>query len=173
MMVTGKRHDFLLKWDVGVDDEGRIQAVEMILAARCGWSVDLSPGVVSRALSHADNAYFYPHVKLTGLFCKTNTQSNTAFRGFGGPQGMMAAEAMMDQIARTLSLDPLEVRRRNFYGPEGRNLTPYHQPVEHFRLPAMLDQVLASSDYAARRRAVDAFNARGGVLRQGAGPVSR
>ncbi|WP_404380103.1 xanthine dehydrogenase molybdopterin binding subunit [Caenispirillum salinarum] len=167
MMVTGKRHDFLLRWDVGVDDDGRVQAVEMTLAARCGWSVDLSPGVVSRALSHADNAYFYPHVKLTGLFCKTNTQSNTAFRGFGGPQGMMAAEAMMDQIARTLSLDPLEVRRRNFYGPEGRNLTPYHQPVEHFRLPAMLEELLASSDYAARRKAVDAFNAKRGVLRKG------
>ena len=167
MTVTGKRHDFLLRWDVGVDKEGRVLAVNMVLAAGCGWSVDLSPGVVSRALSHADNAYFYPHVKLTGLFCKTNTQSNTAFRGFGGPQGMMAAEAMMDHIARALALDPLAVRRRNFYGPKGRDLTPYHQPVEHFRLPAMLEQLLAASDYDARRAAVDAFNARGGVLRKG------
>lgn len=167
MEVTGKRHDFLLSWDVGVDREGRVLAVAMQLAARCGWSVDLSPGVVSRALSHADNAYFYPHVTLTGLFCKTNTQSNTAFRGFGGPQGMIAAEAMMDHIARALSLDPLEVRRRNFYGGPGRDLTPYHQTVEHFRIPAMLDSLLASSGYAARRKAVDAFNAENTVIRKG------
>lgn len=166
MEVTGKRHDFLLQWDAGVDDDGRVLAVDMTLAARCGWSVDLSPGVVSRALSHADNAYFYPHVRLTGLFCKTNTQSNTAFRGFGGPQGMMAAEAMMDHIARTLALDPVAVRRRNFYGP-GRDLTPYHQTVEHFRLPAMLDSLLASSDYERRRAEVDSFNAASPVVRKG------
>jgi xanthine dehydrogenase large subunit len=166
MMVTGKRHDFLLSWDVGVDDDGRILAVDMTLAANCGWSVDLSPGVVSRALSHADNAYFYPHVRLTGHYCKTNSQSNTAFRGFGGPQGMIAAEALMDHVARALSLDPLEVRRRNFYGP-GRDVTPYHQTVEHFRLPAMVDRILATSDYAARRAAVDVFNAANPVLRKG------
>ncbi|WP_413207144.1 xanthine dehydrogenase molybdopterin binding subunit [Rhodospirillum sp. A1_3_36] len=166
MEVTGKRHGFLLSWEVGVDDEGGILAVDMTLAADCGWSVDLSPGVVSRALSHADNAYYYPHVRLTGLYCKTNRQSNTAFRGFGGPQGMMAAEAMLDHIARVLRLDPLEVRRRNFYGP-GRDITPYHQTVEHFRLPAMLETLLASSDYAALRASVDAFNAANPTLRKG------
>ncbi|SOD92577.1 xanthine dehydrogenase molybdopterin binding subunit [Caenispirillum bisanense] len=166
MEVTGKRHDFLLSWDVGVDAEGRVLAVDMTLAARCGWSVDLSPGVVSRALSHADNAYYYPHARLTGLFCKTNTQSNTAFRGFGGPQGMMAAEAMMDHIARALKLDPLEVRRRNFYAP-GRDVTPYHQTVEHFRLPAMLDALLASSDYDRRRAEIAAFNAGSPVVKKG------
>ncbi|GAA0583392.1 xanthine dehydrogenase molybdopterin binding subunit [Caenispirillum bisanense] len=167
MEVTGKRHPFLLQWDVGVDADGRVLAVDMRLAADCGWSVDLSPGVVSRALSHADNAYFYPHVRLTGLYCKTNTQSNTAFRGFGGPQGMMAAEAMMDHIARALALDPLEVRRRNFYGPGGRDLTPYHQTVEHFRLPAMVEAVLTSSDYARRRAEIDAANAANPVVRRG------
>ncbi len=168
MVVTGKRHDFLLRWKVGVEPDGRVLAVDMDLAAGCGWSVDLSPAVISRALSHADNAYFYPHVRLRGLACKTNTQSNTAFRGFGGPQGMIAAEAMMDQIARRLGLDPLAVRRCNFYQPgTTRDLTPYHQKVEHFRLPAMIDRILVSSDFEARRRAVDAFNASNPVLRKG------
>lgn len=168
MIVTGKRHDFLLRWKVGVEANGRVLAVEMDLAAKCGWSVDLSPAVISRALSHADNAYFYPHVRLRGLACKTNTQSNTAFRGFGGPQGMIGAEAMMDQIARSLRLDPLAVRRVNFYEPgTARDLTPYHQQVEHFRLPDMVERILASSDFAARRRAIDAFNAASPVIRKG------
>lgn len=168
MIVTGKRHDFLLRWKVGVEPNGRVLAVEMDLAAKCGWSVDLSPAVISRALSHADNAYFYPHVRLRGLACKTNTQSNTAFRGFGGPQGMIGAEAMMDQIARSLRLDPLAVRRVNFYEPgTARDLTPYHQQVEHFRLPDMVERILTSSDYAARRRAVDTFNAASPVIRKG------
>jgi xanthine dehydrogenase large subunit len=168
MIVTGKRHDFLLRWQVGVERDGRILAVDMDLAARCGWSVDLSPAVISRALSHADNAYFYPHVRLRGLACKTNTQSNTAFRGFGGPQGMIGAEAMMDQIARSLGRDPLEVRRLNFYAPgTARDVTPYHQRVEHFGLPDMVERILVSADYAARRKAVDAFNAASPVIRKG------
>lgn len=167
MTVTGKRHEFLLRWQVGVDNEGRIQAVVMELAARCGFSVDLSPAVISRALSHADNAYFYPAVRFRGLALKTNTQSNTAFRGFGAPQGMIAAEAMIDHIARALKLDPLAVRQRNFYGNQDRNLTPYHQTVENFKLPTLIDQLLASSDYHARRAAVDAFNATSPVIKKG------
>lgn len=168
MTVTGKRHDFLLRWKVGVKPDGRILAVDMDLAAGCGWSVDLSPAVISRALSHADNAYFYPHVRLRGLACKTHTQSNTAFRGFGGPQGMIGAEAIMDQIARTLKIDPLEVRRRNFYRPgTERDLTPYHQQVEHFHLPDMVNRIVGSSDHAARRREIDAFNESSPVIRKG------
>ncbi|MCG8508595.1 MAG: molybdopterin-dependent oxidoreductase, partial [Rhodospirillales bacterium] len=168
MIVTGKRHDFLLRWKVGLKPDGRILAVDMDLAAGCGWSVDLSPAVISRALSHADNAYYYPHVRLRGLACKTHTQSNTAFRGFGGPQGMIGAEAMMDQIARTLKIDPIEVRRRNFYRPgTERDQTPYHQHVEHFHLPDMVERVLASSDYRSRRREIDAFNASSPVIRKG------
>ncbi len=168
MTVTGKRHDFLLRWQVGLDGEGRIRAVTMDLAARCGWSADLSAAVISRALSHADNAYFYPHARLRGLACKTNTQSNTAFRGFGGPQGMMAAETMMDQIARTLGRDPVAIRRLNFYAREsGCDVTPYHQRIEHFRLPSMVERILASSEYSTRRKAVDAFNAGSPVIRKG------
>jgi len=167
MTITGKRHPFLLQWDVGVDGHGRILAVDMLLAANAGWSTDLTPGVLGRALSHADNAYFFPHVRLRGYGCKTNLQSATAFRGFGGPQGMMGCEAMIEQIARSLKLDPLAVRRINLYGGNGRDLTPYHQQVRHFRLPAMLDQILASSDFASRRKAVDAFNAANPVLKKG------
>ncbi len=167
MIVTGKRHEFLLRWQVGCDAEGRITAVTMDLAARCGWSLDLSPAVISRALSHADNAYFYPHVRLRGIALKTNSQSNTAFRGFGAPQGMLAAEAMLDHIAHALKIDPLLVRQRNFYGLGVRNLTPYHQTVEHFKIPVMVESLLKSSDYHNRRAAIAAFNASHTVLKKG------
>ncbi len=167
MTVTGKRHPFLLQWEVGTDGEGRILAVDMLIAANAGWSTDLTPGVLSRALSHADNAYFFPHVRIRGYGCKTNLQSFTAFRGFGGPQGMMGGESMIEQIARSLGKDPLAVRRLNFYGGAGRDLTPYHQQVRHFRLPEMVDQISVSSEYAARRRAVDAFNANSPVVKKG------
>lgn len=168
MILTGKRHPFHISWEVGTDETGRILGLEMTLVADCGWSADLSPAVLSRALSHADNASFYPAVRLRGFGVKTNRQSHTAFRGFGAPQGMLAAEAVLDQIARALSLDPLEVRRRNFYdATTGRSLTPYHQPVEDFRLPAMVEQIVESSDYAARRAAIAAFNAANPVLRKG------
>ncbi len=166
MTITGKRHGFLLRWDVGFDADGRLRGVDMLLAAGCGWSADLSPAVMSRALSHADNAYFYPAVRFRGFCCKTNSQSNTAFRGFGAPQGMIAAEAMLDDVARHLGRDPLAVRRLNFYGP-GRDVTPYHQTVEHFRLPAMLEQLEGSAELAVRRAALDAFNAESPVVKKG------
>lgn len=166
MTITGKRHGFLLRWDVGFDADGRVLGVDMQLAAGCGWSADLSSSVMGRALCHADNAYFYPAVRLRGFCCKTNRQSNTAFRGFGAPQGVIAAEAMMDDVARHLGKDPLAVRRLNFYGA-GRDLTPYHQTVEHFRLPAMLDQIEKSADLQARRAAIGAFNAKNTVIRKG------
>ncbi|MDR3437309.1 xanthine dehydrogenase molybdopterin binding subunit [Telmatospirillum sp.] len=166
MTVTGKRHSFLLRWDVGFDKDGRVEAVDMLLAAGSGWSTDLTPGVVSRALSHADNAYFYPAARIRGLSCRTNHQSNTAFRGFGAPQGMIAAEAMMDDIAHHLRLDPLAVRKINFYGP-GRDITPYHQTVEHFRLPAMLAEMEEKADLAKRRVAVDSFNAGSPIIKKG------
>jgi xanthine dehydrogenase large subunit len=166
MMITGKRHNFLLRWTAGFEPDGRLLGVDMLLAGGAGWSADLTPGVMSRALSHADNAYYYPAVRLKGLSCKTNSQSNTAFRGFGAPQGMIAAEAMLDDIARHLRRDPLAVRKRNFYAP-GRDTTPYHQTVEHFRLPAMLEQLEDSAELAARRTAVDAFNAKSPIIKKG------
>jgi xanthine dehydrogenase large subunit len=159
MVFTGKRHDFAVEWEAGFDGEGRLQAVQLQLASRCGISPDLSGPVNDRAVLHADNAYFLPHVQVTSHRCRTHTASNTAFRGFGGPQGIMAIEHVLDEVARHLGLDPLEVRRRNLYGGKGRDVTPYGQPVERGALPAILAELARSSDYAARREAVRAWNA--------------
>jgi len=166
MTVTGKRHDFLIDYDVAFDDAGRIAAVDATLAARCGWSSDLSGAVTDRALFHADNAYYFPAVRLVSRPLKTNTVSNTAFRGFGGPQGMMGGERIIEEIAYALGRDPLEIRKANFYAP-GRDVTPYHQRVEDNILPRLVEELEANSDYAARRRAVLDFNAKGGVIRKG------
>ena len=171
MKMTGKRHDFRVDWRAGVDGEGRIAGVDVELAGRCGCSADLSPGVNDRAMFHADNAYHYPAVRIHSRRVRTDTVSNTAFRGFGGPQGMLFAERMMDAAAITLGLDPLLVRKRNLYGP-GRDLTPYGMKVEDHALFARLVRELErTSDYAGRRGEIAAFNAsaarRGGALRKG------
>jgi len=159
MMLTGKRHDFRTDWDVGFDDTGRIEGIEFVLASRCGISPDLSGAINDRAMFHSDNAYYLANATITSYRCKTNMVSATAFRGFGGPQGMMGIEAVMDAIARHLALDPLEVRKRNLYGGEGRDETHYGMRVENFPVPAIIAQLEASSDYTARRRGIDAFNA--------------
>src|SRR5687768_1895218 len=129
MAMTGKRHDFTADYDVGFDGEGRIEGISIVLASRCGATVDLSLAINDRAMFHADNCYFLPAVEILSRRLKTHTVSNTAFRGFGGPQGMMAIERAIDAIAFSLGRDPLEVRRVNLYGP-GRDVTPYHQTVE-------------------------------------------
>ena len=167
MIVTGKRHDFVIDYDVGFDDQGRIEAVDGRFAARCGWSADLSGPVTDRALFHADNAYYYPHVRLLSRPIKTNTVSNTAFRGFGGPQGVIAAERIIEEIAYKLGRDPLDIRKINFYGGEGRDLTPYHQRVEDNIIGRLVDELEQSCDYQARRRAILEWNAKGGVIRKG------
>jgi xanthine dehydrogenase large subunit len=167
MKLTGKRHDFLARWEVGFDDAGRVQALQLELASRCGITVDLSGGINDRAVLHADNAYFLPHVEVVSHRCRTNTASNTAFRGFGGPQGMMAIEHVLDEIARHLGQDPLEVRRANLYGGAGRDVTPYGQPVERGLLPGIVEELATSSDYAARREAVRAFNAQSRWVKRG------
>lgn len=169
MTATGKRHDFVIDYDVGFDGAGRIRAVDGSFAARCGWSSDLSGPVTDRALFHADNAYFYPHVRLQSRPMKTNTVSNTAFRGFGGPQGVVAAERMIEEIAYALGKDPLEVRKANFYGDaeDGRNLTPYHQEVTDNIIGRVVSELEDSCGYQQRRRDILAFNAKGGVLRKG------
>ncbi|WP_197916031.1 xanthine dehydrogenase molybdopterin binding subunit [Thiosulfatihalobacter marinus] len=166
MESTGKRHDFLVDYDVAFDETGRIQAVEGQFAARCGWTSDLSGPVTDRALFHADNAYYYPHVRLTSRPMKTNTVSNTAFRGFGGPQGVIAAERMIEEIAYDLGRDPLEIRKANFYGIHG-DVTPYHQTVEDNILPRLVEDLEQDCDYQARRAAVLAQNAKGGIIRKG------
>ncbi len=167
MVATGKRHDFLNEYEVGFDDDGRIHAVEGSFAARCGFSADLSGPVTDRALFHADNAYYYPAVRIVSKPMKTNTVSNTAFRGFGGPQGLITAERIVEEIAYALGKDPLEVRRANFYGDTDRNVTPYHQTVTDNIIGRIVDELEASADYQSRRAAVLAHNATGPVIRKG------
>lgn len=167
MTVTGKRHDFEIDYKVGFDDDGHVLGIEGLFAARCGYSADLSGPITDRALFHADNAYFYPAVRLSSLPLKTNTVSNTAFRGFGGPQGMVLAERVMDEIAFHLGLDPLEVRKRNLYGQDTRNVTPYHQTVEDNVAPRLIAELEASSDYSRRRAALHAANAGSPVMKRG------
>jgi xanthine dehydrogenase large subunit len=166
-VLTGKRHDFRADWRVGYDDSGRIRVYEVTLNARCGCSADLSLGVVDRAMFHASNTYWLETVRIASRRLKTNTVSNTAFRGFGGPQGMLAIERVIDAIARERGLDPLDVRKANFYRPGG-DRTPYNQTVEDLEtLPAMIAELEASSDYRARRAAIRAFNARSPILKKG------
>ncbi|GFE51027.1 xanthine dehydrogenase molybdopterin binding subunit [Roseobacter cerasinus] len=174
MVITGKRHDFRIDYTVGFDDDGAVLGIDFTHYARCGWAQDLSLPVADRAMLHADNAYFLPAVRITSHRLKTNTQSATAFRGFGGPQGMLGVERVMDHIAQHLRCDPLAVRRRNFYasggdisGQKKRNVTPYGQEVEDFILPEMVDALTVSSGYEARRRAVADWNAQNEVLKRG------
>ena len=167
MSATGKRHDFVIDYEVGFDEDGVIEAVTGDFAARCGFSSDLSGPVTDRALFHADNAYYYPNVQLNSHPMKTNTVSNTAFRGFGGPQGVIAAERIMEEIAYHRGLDSLEVRKRNFYGDTDRNVTPYHQTVEDNIAPRICQELENSADYAARRQAILDWNAKGGIIRKG------
>ncbi|MEW2915224.1 xanthine dehydrogenase molybdopterin binding subunit [Leisingera sp. JC11] len=167
MTATGKRHDFVIDYDVAFDDAGRIQAVEGGFAARCGYSSDLSGPVTDRALFHADNAYFYPNVLLKSRPMKTNTVSNTAFRGFGGPQGVVAAERMIEEIAYALGKDPLDVRKVNFYGEEGRDLTPYHQKVEDNILDRLITELEENAEYRKRREEIIAFNKESKIIKKG------
>ncbi|HEX2525646.1 MAG TPA: xanthine dehydrogenase molybdopterin binding subunit [Geminicoccus sp.] len=167
MTLTGKRHDFLIDYQVGFDDEGRIQGILFDQAARGGCSADLTGAIADRAMFHADNAYYFPHVLIRSRRMKTHTVSNTAFRGFGGPQGMIGIEEVIDEIARHLGRDPLDVRKANFYGPAPRNLTPYHMEVEDFVLPEMLAELEESSDYRARRDAIARWNEDSPILKRG------
>jgi len=167
MLMTGKRHDFVADYEVGFDRQGKILALSLMLASRCGYSTDLSGPVNDRALCHIDNAYFLEHVEVVSHRCKTNTVSNTAFRGFGGPQGMMVIETVVDDIARMLELDPLTVRRANLYGIDERNVTHYGQQIEDNVLPALVTQLAEEGAYAQRRRAVSSWNATNAVIKRG------
>ncbi len=167
MIMTGKRHHQRLDYDVGFDDEGRIQGIEMTYASHCGMSADLSGPVNDRTMFHSDNAYFLPEVAITSHRCKTNTVSNTAFRGFGGPQGMMGIEYVVDEIARYLGVDPLDVRKRNLYGIGERDMTPYGMTVEDNVLHEIVPRLEQSSEYRSRRREIDEYNESSEVLKRG------
>ena len=167
MMITGKRHSFHYEYEVGFDDEGRILGAQVEMVARAGFSADLSGPVATRALCHFDNAYYLSDVDIKAMAGKTNTQSNTAFRGFGAPQGAIAIEYMIDNIARAIGRDPLDVRQLNFYGKGERDMTPYGQKVEDNVLHELVAELEASSEYRRRREEVRAFNATSPVLRKG------
>ncbi|MCQ4296960.1 xanthine dehydrogenase molybdopterin binding subunit [Pseudomonas stutzeri] len=167
MTMTGKRHPFYVEYDVGFDDDGLLHGIEIDLAGNCGYSPDLSGSIVDRAMFHSDNAYYLGDATINGHRCKTNLASNTAYRGFGGPQGMVAIEEIMDAVARELGKDPLDVRKRNYYGKTERNVTPYYQTVEHNMLEEMTAELEASSEYARRREEIRAFNATSPILKKG------
>ncbi|MES2666574.1 MAG: xanthine dehydrogenase molybdopterin binding subunit [Pseudomonadota bacterium] len=182
MIITGKRHDLRIKYRAGCDDQGRVTGVEFTHLVRCGWAQDLSLPVADRAMLHADNCYHLPHIRIESHRLRTNTQSATAFRGFGGPQGMLGIERVMDHIAFAVGRDGLEVRRLNFYaamaegaGASGGDIyeqmipqtTPYHMPVEDFIGHDLVAALEASSGYHARRAAIAAWNAGNPVLKRG------
>ena len=188
-VITGKRHDFRIAYKAGFDDDGRILGVDFIQYARCGWSMDLSLPVADRAMLHADNAYFIPNLRVESHRLKTNTQSNTAFRGFGGPQGMVGIERVLDHVAHAVGRDPADVRRLNYYAapaPEGPGTakryggkyspkpvesavqtTHYGQQVEDFILHEMTERLIETSDYSRRKAAIQAWNAENAILKKG------
>ena len=166
MIMTGKRHDVRADYSYAHDDKGRLLAVDVEFNARCGYSADLSLGVCDRTMFHADNAYYYPNVRIRSRRVKTDTVSNTAFRGFGGPQGMVFAERMMDEIAIRLGIDPLIARKRNFYGT-GRDRTPFGMKVADNIAPRLIRELELTSDYQQRRKAIKAFNRKNRFLKKG------
>ncbi|GAB3455925.1 xanthine dehydrogenase molybdopterin binding subunit [Massilia terrae] len=167
MLVTGKRHCFHYEYEVGFDDDGRILAAKVDMVSRAGFSADLSGPVATRAVCHFDNTYYLSDVDIRAACGKTNTQSNTAFRGFGGPQGAIAIEYVIDEIARALGRDALDIRRLNFYGCGERDVTPYGQVVRDNVIHEIAAQLEASSEYRARRAAIAAFNETSPVLKKG------
>lgn len=166
-LITGKRHPFCYDYTVGFDDNGLLSGLQLQLIANCGFSADLSGPVADRAVFHSDNAYFLSDVEIVSYRCKTNTQSHTAFRGFGGPQGVIAIETIMGDIARHLKLDPLDVRMRNLYGIQERNVTHYQMPVEDNILQPLIAQLEVSSNYRQRQKEIAAFNKQSPVLKRG------
>ena len=158
MICTGKRHDFIGRYDIGFDQTGKILAVDVNLSARCGYSSDLSGPVTDRALFHIDNCYFFPAVRLRSFPLKTNTVSNTAFRGFGGPQGMMVGERLIQEVAFDLQKDPLEIRKINLYGKKDNAITPYHQKVEDNIAFQIISELEQKAEYSERRDKVITFN---------------
>jgi xanthine dehydrogenase large subunit len=173
MMVTGKRHDFRIDYTVGFDDNGRILGADFMLASRCGYSTDFSGPVNDRAVLHIDNCYYLPHLHIISHRCKTHTQSGTAFRGFGGPQGMFGIETVIEEIAQNIGKDPVDVRKVNLYqdpaisGDAGSMTTQYNQVIEDFIADKVIDQVEAESKYRARRESVNAFNAKNKYRKKG------
>ncbi len=165
--LTGKRHPFKFDYDVGFDHQGRVQGIAMQVAAFSGYSQDQSPYILQRAMYHCDGAYYLENALIKGFACKTHTCTGCAFRGFGSPQALLAIERVMDEIAIFLGKDPLEVRQINLYGETDRNITPYDWTITDNVLPRMLDELVSSSDYFARRNAIRTFNANSPWIKKG------
>ncbi len=166
-LITGKRHPFAYDYSVGFDDSGRLHGLKLMMAANCGFSADLSGPVADRAIFHTDNAYFLEDVEIASYRCKTNTQSHTAFRGFGGPQGVVLIETILGDIARQLGLDPLDVRKRNLYGIDERNLTHYGMKIEDNILAPLLSKLEQTAQYRSRQNTISAWNAKSPVIKRG------
>ncbi|MEO1659134.1 MAG: xanthine dehydrogenase molybdopterin binding subunit [Pseudomonadota bacterium] len=167
MRMTGKRHDFIAQYEVGYGEDGRLTATHFALASRCGHATDLSFAINDRAMFHADNCYHYPAVRIASRRLRTHTVSNTAFRGFGGPQGMLAAERMIDEVAFELDRDPVDVRLANLYADGNRSLTPYHQTVDDCVAGALITELMDIARYRERRDEIDAYNAASPVIKKG------
>ena len=167
IIITGKRHDFYSEYKVGFDELGVIKGLKIKLASRCGISPDLSEAINERALLHIDNAYFLENLLVENYLCKTNTASNTAFRGFGGNQGMMAIENIIDHIANSLKRDPAEIRRRNFYQKKKKNITHYNMKIEDNVMHEIYDQLIKSSNYKSRQLIIKKFNEKNTYIKKG------
>jgi xanthine dehydrogenase large subunit len=167
MIISGKRHDFLYRYTAGFDDDGRIEGIDILMGMRSGNVAELSPGVLARALCHADNCYYLPNAIFRGYPCKTNTVSNTAFRGFGGPQGMLIIEAVLEHIARSLGRSLDDIRAVNYYGTTDRNVTPYQQVVKDNIIVELTDRLRSEIDFEGMSRAIDDFNASHKTLKKG------
>lgn len=166
MTITGKRHDFRITYQAGFGPDGKIQSVIFEHFVKCGWATDLSHPVADRAMLHADNAYHLPNAKIISHRLRTNTQSNTAYRGFGGPQGIIGIERVIEHIADELGLDPLAVRQANFYAEKG-DLTPYHMEVTDSISTELVAQLAETANYGERRAEIAAFNANSPVIKRG------
>ena len=167
ILITGKRHDFYADYEVGFSDRGIIEGVKIKLLSRCGISPDLSGAINSRALLHIDNAYYLSDISVENYLCKTNTSSSTAFRGFGGNQGMMIIENIMDNVAKYLKKDPAEVRKINFYQKDTKNITHYGMKIQDNVINEIFNGLIKSSNYKKRRLSIKKFNSKSKYLKKG------
>ena len=167
MIMTGKRHDFYFKYEVGFTNNGEINALKILMASRCGISADLSGAINDRAIYHIDNAYFIPNIEIESYRCKTNTVSNTAFRGFGGPQGMLCIENILENISQKLNKDSCEIRKINFYKNKTKNETHYGMKITDNVISDIFDQLINKSQYYKRKKDIEKFNSKNKILKKG------
>ena len=167
IIITGKRHDFYSEYEVGFNDKGIIQGLKIKLASRCGMSPDLSGAINERALLHIDNAYYLSNIQVQNYLCKTNTASSTAFRGFGGNQGMMSIENIIDNVSRYLNKDPADIRKKNFYQKNKKNITHYGMKIEDNVINEIFSRLLKKSNYKKRYSQIKKFNQNNKYLKRG------